>query len=331
MAFGLKNLLLSNLPLNVDKDFDSRLRMTAEALLQKTGFDLVVCDFVQMARNAIGLNAPSVLFQHNVESEIFRRLADQASWPMSIYLRMQARRMEHFEARACKWFSRVVAVSRRDQELFESKYGLSNVRAIDTSVDLEYFSNRNPSSDSSRVIFQGSLDWPPNQQGVVRFANRIWPIVRQRVPSAEFIVVGRNPSREVLRLSEIEGTRMIGTVPDVRPHLHSASVSIVPLYSGGGTRLKIFESMASQIPVVSTSLGAEGLDVRPCEHLCIADSDSKFAEAVIQLLLNRSAARAMAERAKEYVAKRFGTEAVARQFEAICFEAIESKNAEVAR
>ncbi len=322
LGFALTNLLFSKYPLNVDKDFDKRIADRARSIVDSQAVDLVICDFVQMARNAMELATASVLFQHNVEAEIFARQSDAAAWPISAYLRLQARRMANFESHAGRCFTRVVAVSQRDRDIFESRYHLDNVRTIDTAVDLEYFANQS-STRSPRIVFVGSMDWPPNQQGVLHFGRSIFPRIRGRRPDVQFWIVGRNPPAAIRALAALEGVVVTGTVADTRPTLHEAMVSVVPLYAGGGTRLKIFESMASGIPVVSTKLGAEGLPVHSGEHLLIADADDEFADAVLRCLEDVESAQAMAERGLQWVKSRFGAEAVARQFEAICREAVE--------
>jgi polysaccharide biosynthesis protein PslH len=321
--FALKNLLTSRYPLNVDKDFDARLRQCASDLVTSRQVDLLVCDFVQMARNALGLPCPSVLFQHNVEAEIFARLARNSQWPWSTYLRNQSRRMAKFEAQASQRFTRVIAVSQRDKCTFEQRYGLRNVRTIDTSVDLDYFSQScSDKRFNNRMVFVGSMDWEPNRQGILRFVHRILPLVSKTIVTPELLIVGRNPPADIRSLAEFPGVSVTGTVEDIRPHLQTAAVAIVPLYSGGGTRLKIFEAMASGVPVVSTTLGAEGLALRHGEHLLIADSDPEFAQAVVRILQDKTLAKSLAERATAHVSAHFGTETIARQFEAICLDAV---------
>jgi len=312
----------SRYPLNVAKDYDRRLRARAAELLQQEGYDLLICDFVQMARNAIGLPVRSLLFQHNVEAEIFSRLALRHRGPMAMYLRQQAAKMQAFEGAAGRRFDRVVAVSERDRQRFEQMYGWPHVRTIDTAVDLNFFRPLDGKTRADdQVVFVGSMDWPPNVDGVTHFVRRIWPQVRSQVPTATFTIVGRNPPRSVQDLDHHPGVRVTGTVTDIRPYLARASVGVVPLYSGGGTRLKIFEMMAMRCPVVSTALGAEGLRLQPAEHLLLADDDEAFAKAVIGLLEDPVQRGGLRDRAYQLVQQQYSSEAVARQFEQVCQEA----------
>jgi len=211
-----------------------------------------------MARNAIGLpGPPKILFQHNVESEIYRRHADSdLHWLRRAYMGLQCRKMRAFEARAGRRFDAVIAVSERDREIFEREYGWQHVHTIDTAVDIEYFQACGTAPKRKNVVFLGSMDWLPNSDGAAHFAHSIWPNIRQSHPDATFTIVGRNPTPMVSRLASLSGITVTDTVPDVRPYLQTASVVVVPLLVGGGTRIKIFEAMAASRPVVSTTLAA---------------------------------------------------------------------------
>lgn len=324
--------LLSRYPFTVDKDFDPALRARASALLAEGEYDVVVCDFVQMARNLLGLELPaSVLFQHNVEAQVLsRHVSVSASVARRAYMYLQWRKMREFEGHAARAFDLVAAVSEDDRRTFETAYGLSNVRVIDTGVDTASFTPPAERPSAPRLVFVGSLDWLPNEDGLTFFASAVWPHVRRLRPDAECEIVGRNPSAAIRRLARTEGFRLSANVPDVRPHLSAAAVSVVPLRIGGGTRLKIFESMAMGTPVVSTTLGAEGLPVESGRHLLLADDPVQFAEAVVTLLANPDMRRALADRARALVVERFSAETVAHQFEAICQEAIERHRASTA-
>lgn len=322
---GLAGNLLSRYPFNVNKDYDARLRKRARELLNQHRFDLLVCDFVQMARNVIGLNAPaSLLFQHNVEAEIFKRHAQHGSRLRRWYMQEQWRKMRHFEGAAGTTFDRVVAVSGRDREIFRQEYRWRQVDVIDTAVDLDFFQPDNDAEVTDRVVFVGSLDWLPNEDGVEWFVRDVWPRVKARRPAATFHVVGRNPSAHLQRLARYGGVKVLGSVPDVRPHLSNAAVVVVPLLVGGGTRLKIFEAMAMQRAIVSTTLGAEGLDVTPGEHLLLGDRPWDMAENIVQLLQDDQRRRQLAASGRRLVEARYCSETVARQFEDVCQKTIET-------
>lgn len=321
--------LFSPYPYNVVKDYDPQLRARAAELLENGDYDLVICDFVQMARNVIGLRTPpTVLFQHNVEAEIFRRMAEAGSLPRRVYLRYQFRKMQRFEAMAGRQFNKVVAVSERDRSAFQQDYNWPHVRTIDTAVDTDHFCPDETPNVEGRCVFVGSLDWMPNEEGIQWFVERVWPRIRTHHPNATFQIVGRNPPVSLKRVNAVPGVELIGRVPDVRPYLSAAQVVVVPLLTGGGTRLKIFEAMAMDKATVSTTLGAEGLPLIPGEHLLIADEADAFADSVITLLDDHRKRERVGRAAYHLVTHAYTAETVARQFESICRDALESAQRE---
>ena len=317
--------LFSPDPFNAAKDYDPALRARARQLLDEARYDLVVCDFVQMARNAIGIwDGPSVLFEHNVEAEIFERHSrTDEGWIRRRFMGYQAAKMRRFEGWAGRQFTRVVAVSERDKEQYERRYGWTNVDVIDTAVDIDYYRPNDCAKQAGTVLFVGSLDWLPNVDGLRWFVAEVWPLVRRDHPEARLRLVGRNPTSEIQSLAEHPGVELVGPVPDTRPWLADSEVSIVPLRIGGGTRLKVFEAMAMGLPVVSTPLGAEGLQVQSGEHLLLAEGAEKVAEAVVRLLRSEELRMALGRAARNLVVTRFSSESVARQFEAVCQRAVE--------
>jgi polysaccharide biosynthesis protein PslH len=310
--------VVSELPVAVARYRSAAMMRQAKALLRSGEFDCLVCDFLFPAPNVPDLSE-AVLFQHNVESVIWKRHATEARNPVvRAYFSLQARRMERYERAVCRSVRHVIAVSEVDRETFENHYGVSNVSNVQTGVDLDFF--KPPTAAERRVdlVFLGSMDWLPNIDGARFFVEQIYPDIRAKLPDCRIAFVGRRP---VPWLKQI-GTRhpnliVTGTVPDVRPWLWGAGVSIVPLRIGGGTRLKIFEAMAAQVPVVSTAIGAEGLPVENGRHLLIEDDPRSFANACVALLKDSARRRELASEAWMLVAGRFSWEAVTRDFEAI--------------
>lgn len=313
--------LFSRLPYNAAKDRDARLFERARKLLAAEPFDLVICDFVQMAGNAIGLPGPKLLFQHNVEAEIFERHARQDSgWLRRLFMGYQAGKMRRFEGHAGRQFDRVIAVSERDRQQFARRYGWSHVQTIDTAVDVEFFRPSESAEEPARVSFVGSMDWLPNVDGVEYLVQDIWPRVRSARPQARLQIVGRNPAREVQRFDGQDGVEVTGAVPDVRPFYGSSAVVVVPLRIGGGTRIKIYEAMAMAKPVVSTTLGAEGLRFTPGQQIELADEPQTFADKIITLLDDAGLRKQIGGAARAHVCEHFSADVVARQFEKICLE-----------
>ena len=324
---GILANLLSGNPFTIDRNFDRLVRAKVAEQLAAEPFDLLICDTIVMARHTIGLPVPaSVLFQHNVEAQILRRHADIAPGRIKRwFMTRQWRKMVRFEKDCGKHFGAVIAVSEQDKVLFQHAYGWDHVHAIDTAVDEEFFHNPGTAEIAGRVMFLGSMDWMPNQDGVRWFVREVWPALLTRHPQATFHIVGRNPPAEIRALGDEPGVVVVGSVPDVRPHLAEASVVVVPLLVGGGTRLKIYEAMAMNRAVVSTTIGAEGLPVRTGEHYLAADEPATFAEAVNTLLANAELRKKIGQSADRFVRQNYGSASVARQFEAICQSVVESR------
>ena len=322
----LANLFSGN-PFTIDRNFDPKVRSKVAELLAAERYDLLICDTIVMARHTIGLPAPAtVLFQHNVEAQILRRHADIAPGRIKRwFMTRQWRKMVQFEKDCGKHFGAVIAVSEQDKVLFRRDYGWDHVHAIDTAVDEEFFHNPGTSEIPGRVMFLGSMDWMPNQDGVRWFVREVWPSVLARDPRATFHIVGRNPPAEIRALGAEPGVVVVGSVPDVRPHLAEAAVVVVPLLVGGGTRLKIYEAMAMIRAVVSTTIGAEGLPARTGEHYLAADDPATFAAAVNTLLSNADLRKELGQTADRFVRQHYASAPVARQFEAICQSVVDTR------
>jgi glycosyltransferase involved in cell wall biosynthesis len=212
-------------------------------------------------------------------------------------------------------------VSDEDCRTMQTEYGATDAVAIPTGVDLDYFS---PAADGMEpdIVFVGSMDWLPNQDAVTYFVSQILPRIRRVVP-ATFTVVGRNPPESVRQHATSPYVRVTGTVDDVRPFVARAQVFVVPLRTGGGTRIKIFEAMAMGKSIVSTSVGAEGLPVTHGRDILLADDPDAFATHVIQLLQQPETRRRLGHLGRQLVASRFTWDAAAARFSEVCLEVVQ--------
>lgn len=312
--------LASDLPYAIKKYESAEMRREIEKRVGQ--FDVLICDFLAPAVNVPhDLDCATVLFQHNVEAMIWKRHYEvQTNAAKKRYLFRQWRKMFDFEAKACPKFDCVVAVSREDREMMQEQYGVKNVYDVPTGVDTEFF---RPSGEVERkphnLVFTGSMDWLPNEDAIRYFTEEIMPRIKQTIPGVTLTVVGRDPYPALLELSKRDPSVIVtGRVDDVRPYMEAASVYIVPLRIGGGTRLKIYEGMAMEKTIVSTSIGAEGLPVTNGEEIVLADTPESFADAVIKLLQNETLANEIGRRAAARVRREFGWESVADSFTAIC-------------
>jgi len=210
----------------------------------------------------------------------------------------------------------VIAVSEHDKKLMSAWVEPDRVTVVPTGVDIEQFSpGPEPAQEKPLVIFVGAMDWEPNVAAVRYFCAEIWPSIMAKAPQARFRIVGRNPDRRVQELAG-SAVEVTGRVPSVVDHLREASVVVVPLRIGGGTRLKIYEAMAAGKAVVSTSVGAEGLDVHHGKDIMLADSPGNFAESVITLLADADLRRRQGRAATE-LASNYSWPVIARKFDEV--------------
>ncbi|MGA7234942.1 MAG: glycosyltransferase family 4 protein [Bryobacteraceae bacterium] len=319
-ALQLVEGLFSRMPVAVSRYRSAAMRRKLEELLRRERFDSVVCDFLFPSPNFSRLEG-CVLFQHNVESTIWKRYVEHNSGLKKLYFQLQAKRMSRYEGKVCRSVRKVVAVSDGDAEAMRREYKVERVFAAPTGVDLDYFARPEGGKKLADMVFLGSMDWMPNIDGVTWFAREVLPLIHAKMPECTLAIAGRRPAPEVSRLAEKDRRiKVTGTVPDVRPWLFGSLISIVPLRIGGGTRLKIYESMAAGTPVVSTAVGAEGLDVSDGANICLSDSPADFAGRCLQLLENATERERLSRAAWELVASKYSWDVVARGMERLLFD-----------
>jgi glycosyltransferase involved in cell wall biosynthesis len=307
---------VARLPVAVRRYQSPDMRRVLEDLTSRHQFDAKICDFPFP-----GINIPEmdgwVLFQHNVETMIWRRHVAAAADPLSRwYLNLQARRMFEFERSMCLRAKKVIAVSEGDAELMRKEFQVKSIAAVPTGVDTEYFARPESPSAMADLVFVGSMDWMANIDGMSWFLDEILPRIRKRRPDCSVAIVGRDPAPKfVARAAREKGVIVTGTVPDVRPYLWGSLVSIVPLRIGSGTRLKIFEAMSAGCPVVSTTVGAEGLPVENGRTVLLADTAECFAQGCLTLLEDADRRSRIAANAHEMVRSCYGWEGATLEFE----------------
>jgi len=308
LAFVWRALLnfFSSLPLALALYRSPALTTRIRQRVREENPDVIVCDFLTPALNVPPeLRARCVLFQHNMEAQIWARMAAAAGHPLKrLYLRLQCRRMIRWETALSRQFARVITVSEADSRFARENYGLANVAGhVPTGVDEERFRElRALPRDPSTICFLGSMDWLPNIDGMEWFLRESWSAIHARRPDLRLVVIGRTPPASLLSAWDGKaGVRFTGTVDDVRPHLAGCAASVVPLRIGGGTRLKILELMAAGVPVISTTIGAEGLPLVHQEHFLRADEPEELAAAVDWVLSSPQEAMRMSQRALDEV------------------------------
>jgi sugar transferase (PEP-CTERM/EpsH1 system associated) len=284
---------------------------------------VILCDFLEMAANVNWSTAcPKVLFQHNVESDIWRRYHLTERNPLKkAYFQFEQRRMMRYERRVCNQFDLIFVVSEKDKQTLRDSLGVTRpIEVLETGVDTDYYAPRTDiSPQPGRLLFLGSLDWMPNIDGVRWFVSRVYPLIKAVSPSVSLDIVGRRPVEAIRRLVRGDASlRLAADVPDVRPYIAAADLFVVPLRIGGGARLKIYEAMAMGRPVVSTTIGAEGLPLRAGEDVAVGDSPAALADQIVRLLRDDSAKAALAASGYQLVTENYRWNHIAQKLYDCC-------------
>ncbi len=325
--------LISPLPYAIKKYESDAMRKEIAQRADSGHFDVVICDFLTPAVNIDpNVSCPTILFQHNVEAMIWKRHYEVQTHPLKkAYFYGQWIKMRGFERRMCRRFDSVIAVSREDRVQLQNDYQIKKVFDVPTGVDTHFFQPTGKEQvRPNNIVFTGSMDWLPNEDAIRYFTSEILPRIRQKIPEVTLTVVGRNPYPSLIELSKNDSAITVtGRVDDVRPFMERAAAYVVPLRIGGGTRLKIYEAMAMEKAIVSTTIGAEGLPLRDGTDLMLADTPDCFADSVVKVLRDRAFAHALGSAAANTVREQFGWSQVAHRFAAFCEDTLERKGSRV--
>jgi sugar transferase (PEP-CTERM/EpsH1 system associated) len=301
----------------IDIHYLKNMQKVIDNIFTRDHYDVVIFESVFMAGYQLPKGTRVIIDQHNIEHELlYRTYQREKSFVRRWYNWWESRQVKLFELKRCRNAQGVLVTSEREALLLKSLLPDSVIAVVPNGVDTEAFQQVNLEQQlPSRVIFTGSMDYYPNIDGVLYFARECWPLIRLKVPTATWQIVGKNPPPAVRDLAKLPGVSVTGSVPDVKPYLTAATVAIAPLLIGSGTRLKILEALAMGKAVVSTSQGCEGLTVVSGKHLVVADQPEVFAQSVVDLLQNAQqrmalgiAGRELAE--TEYSWKRCGDDLI---------------------
>ncbi|NOZ25078.1 MAG: glycosyltransferase, partial [Nitrospirae bacterium] len=302
-----------------NREFGSLLRR----LLDENGFDVVWVNFLNMATYLDGYLAawsgapgsrPLLLMdQHNLDEYVWKKFAEHIRNPLyRIFCSREAAKNRRLQEAYFPLFDLILSVSEFEKAMTE-KYNVpsGNVMLAPNGVDVEYFKPR-PDVERSpepTIVFGGSLDAAMNQDAVHWLESEIFPRVRKRMPSVRLLIAGRNPPPSIMGRAG-PAVDVVADPPDIRDCYDKADVFVVPLRSGGGTKLKTLEAMAMALPVVSTSTGAQGLNVTSGEHLLVADEAGLFADRIVELLRDPVGAERMARNARRFVEENFSWDSI---------------------
>ncbi len=313
---ALKNVLFGRLPYNVERFDVPEHHERLAGLLQNEQFDVILLERVYLGVYLETIrkhsDAPVILRAHNVEYEIWQRLAsNESNIAKRLFYKQLAIRGEAFERTLLPMFDGLVAITPRDEQLLRALGYNGPSVAIPAGYDLPAELPEAPTQ--GEVAFLGSLDWLPNQQGLRWLLKQVWPLVHASVPEAKLRVAGRNMPDDIRRIEQA-GVEIVGEVESAMDFLLSHPVCVVPLLSGSGMRIKILEAMGTGRAIVTTKIGVEGIEAEDEQHVLIRDTPQRFAEALIELLHDRTRCWELGTAARHRIAERYAWPAIAERF-----------------
>jgi glycosyltransferase involved in cell wall biosynthesis len=282
---------------------------TLDRMLKATRYDVVQFEFAQMTAFQFARRSDSgpvfVLDEHNVEYDILRRTARaEGELPRHVYNSINWRKLAREERSAWRRFDGIALTSRRDEELLLSECRSAATAVVPNGVDVNAFSPLEGRAEPGLLLFFGAINYQPNHDGVIHFIDQVFPAIRRAHPNARFCILGPGARQSVLD-RQGNGVEVLGMVDEVGPYIDRAAAIVVPLRIGGGTRLKIVEALAKGKPVISTSLGAEGLDVVHDQHLLLGDEPDEFAHQVGRVLDDPELAARLGRAGRELMEKQY--------------------------
>lgn len=328
-VFALIASMLAGESFTIRRDYRPKMAQTVDRLLQTGQYDAVHADQLWMAQYALrakGITHDTklVLDEHNACFQVTQRLVSRERNPfMRLLFTHEWRRLRAYEAETCASFDHVVTVTQEDQSILKGLIHSSvkhtrqqdvnktnhNFVTIPICVDTQSTAPVQPNPGAVDVLHLGTMFWLPNVEGVLWFAREVWPAVVAQVPQATFTIVGKNPPTEIRALSMgqkgMPSIQVTGYIPDPQPYLKRAGVFIVPLLSGGGMRVKIVDGWRWGLPIISTRIGAEGIDYHEGENILIADDPGEFSQAIVRVLRDPLLAQRLRVNGRRWVEEKY--------------------------
>jgi polysaccharide biosynthesis protein PslH len=301
--------VLTRQPFLMVRDRRRDMIQLIEKLANENDYDIVHADQLNMAQYAARVpGARKVLDAHNALWLLYQRLwMTMRPGPKKWLLGRDWNLLKKYEGLICQEFDAVLAVSEEDRKALEDATGKAlDVTVVPIAIDTSEITPVNFQPGGDRIIHIGTMYWPPNIDGILWFLEQVLPKVRERRPDVVFDIVGANPPQEIKSFGETDKRiNVTGYVDDTLPYLEKASLMVVPLRAGGGMRVKILNALGQGLPVVSTTLGCEGIAVSSGVHLLVADSPEDFADSVVCLLEDEQFARKLGRNGRQLIEERY--------------------------
>lgn len=327
-AFYVVQSYLTGRPFLVERDDLRPMQDTVNQLVRENDFQFIHADQLTMVQFAIrGASLlpekrPKVIFDaHNAVWTIVERMKENAHYLLKPFLTVEAKRVKQYEGELLRTVDHVLTVTDIDRNLLQEALNyskprennhVSSIKVIPIAVDTEKLQPIKRRTDSKNIVTLGTLHYPPNADGIRWFLNEVFPLVREHVPDATLTIIGQNPPQDFIELAERNPgvIKVTGYVDDLRPYLEESALMVVPVRAGGGMRVRILEAFSYAMPVVTTTVGLEGISGMPEHDVLVADTPVDFASRTLELLDNPSLQEKLSTNGRELVTKCYNWRAV---------------------
>jgi len=319
-AFSIIRTIFSRFPYRVNRFKHREFGKQVRQLIQENEFDVIWVNSMNMGvyldKNSLS-NEIVVLDQHNVDELVWRKLYENSdNFIVKRFGRSNAQKHIRLREKLVELFDVSLSVCQEDAE-FTRRWAPNSLHVwvAPNGVDTEYFKPTGDTKEENIIMFCGSMSVNMNIDAVDRFAKQVFPSVKQEIPDCEFWIVGKDPVPKVKALENYQGIKVTGTVADVSPYYEKAVLFVAPFRFGGGTKLKILESMAAGIPIVSTDVGCQGIEVINGKHIVIENDLNNFAAKVVYLLNNREEGKMVSQSARNLVEEKYSWKGIVNKIE----------------
>jgi glycosyltransferase involved in cell wall biosynthesis len=300
---AFKSVFSSN-PLTVNVYESKAMHEIVKKLSREIKFDIAHYDTISLSEYYQDTGTtPKFLTHHGIESfMIRRRVKNEPNLLKKMYLLVESWKLRGYEKRNCLRFQMNIMVSEDDGNMLKEISPFSRVAVVENGVDTNFFLPKEHHENTNRLIFAGRMDQYSNVDAVMQFCSNVWPRIKAVFPDMRFSIIGNNPPQKLLDLARNdEKLEVLGYVDDVRPHFASATISVCPIRDGGGTRLKILDAMAMGMPIISTTIGCEGIDVTPGKDVLIANTPEEYIENIRKIIRDDTLRKRLRQCARETV------------------------------
>jgi len=318
-------------PFLVERDDISDMRSLVDRVVLSGSIDVIHADQLTMTQFAFPLRIvsgkePALLFDaHNAVWTITERMKHNTAFYLKFPLALETGRIKRYEGMIIKRFDVTLAVTDLDRLALLDAYhkyhsnGVAPISVIPIAVDTRQIKPVLRPRDSFNILTMGTLYYPPNADGIRWFIQQVFPLIRQKIPDARLTIIGKNPPKDFLKLADDKESGIVttGFVPELDPYFADSALTVVPVRAGGGMRVRILEAFARAAPVVTTSIGLEGIDACPGEDVLVADNPEDFAKAVIDLLQDKVLQQRLSTNGRRLVEKKYDWQVVLQELDQV--------------